>query len=96
MITASDLKALAYATANTGMDELSAAGVIPYGDQSSWRRFNDNLDIFIIKLPSDRLEKFAGLMNVKAGLSPEPPEDRVHSIHNVRPMQADARHDPRI
>ncbi len=69
MITASDLKAVAYAAANTSMDELAAAGVIKYGDQSLWRRFNDNLDIFIIKLPADRLEKFTHFMNEKAGLS---------------------------
>lgn len=65
MITASDLKALAYATANTSMDELAGAGVIKHGDNSSWRRFNDNLDIFIIKLPADRLAAFADLMNRK-------------------------------
>lgn len=67
MITASNLKALAYATANTSLEDLMKAGVIPTGDNSSWRRFNDNLDIFIIKLPAARLEAFADLMNRKAG-----------------------------
>jgi hypothetical protein len=70
MITATDLKALAYAAANTSFDDLMKAGVIPTGDNSSWRRFNDNLDIFIIKLPAPRLEAFADLMNRKAGFEP--------------------------
>lgn len=65
MISAAELKALAYATANTSMDELAGAGVIKHGDNSSWRRFNDSLDIFIIKLPADRLEAFADLMRRK-------------------------------
>jgi hypothetical protein len=65
MISASELKALAYATANTSMDELSGAGVIRQDDHSSWSRFNSNLDIFIIKLPAESLEAFAALMNRK-------------------------------
>lgn len=67
MFTAALLKELAYCAANTSMDELAGAGVIKHGDQSSWRRFNDNLDIFIIKLPADRLAAFADLMNRKTG-----------------------------
>jgi hypothetical protein len=67
MISAADLKALAFATANTSREELTEAGIIPTGDNSAWHRFNDNLDIFIIKLPAPRLEAFANLMNRKAG-----------------------------
>lgn len=65
MFTASSLKELAFCTANTSMDELAGAGVITHGDEVAWRRFNTNLDIFIIKLPAVRLEAFADLMNRK-------------------------------
>ncbi|MCB1423184.1 MAG: hypothetical protein KDJ69_12110 [Nitratireductor sp.] len=46
---------------NIDLDELERAGVIHPGNKdrggSSWKRFNDEPLIFILKLPTERFEK---------------------------------------
>lgn len=44
--------------------DLEEAGVITPGARggSDWTRFNNNLTTFVLKLPEDRLAKFAALI----------------------------------
>lgn len=64
------LKRLAYFLANTDMSELVEAGIINEGDNDRWRRFNNDFDVFVIKLPDDRREKLADLINDRLGFRP--------------------------
>jgi len=64
---ASVLKKLAYFLANTDMSELVEAGIINEGDNDRWKRFNNDFDVFVIKLPDDRREKLADLINDRLG-----------------------------
>ncbi|WP_077961673.1 hypothetical protein [Ensifer adhaerens] len=61
------LKRLAYFLANTDMSELVEAGIINEGDNDRWKRFNNDFDVFVIKLPDDRREKLADLINDRLG-----------------------------
>ncbi len=61
------LKRLAYFLSNTDMSELVEAGIINEGDNDRWRRFNNDFDVFVIKLSEDRREKLADLINDRLG-----------------------------
>jgi hypothetical protein len=53
---------------NLDLKELEDAGIIIRGANggSDWRRFNNDVGTFILKLPEDRLEKLAVLVSSKA------------------------------
>jgi len=55
----------AYAWSNVERDELEKAGVMlpKQTGGSDWLRFNDDPMTFILKLPPDKLEKLAGVIN---------------------------------
>ena len=70
MITAQFLTRFAYAIGNLSFDDLADAGVLKRGPDgkpaiggSDWRRFNDDLVTFIIKLPPIRIAALARLIN---------------------------------
>ena len=53
MITATQLRDFAFFLSNTSRWELEKAGIItpgPSGD-TAWKRFNNDFDVFVIKLP---------------------------------------------
>lgn len=62
------LKRLAYFLANTDMSELVEAGVITEGNNDQWKRFNNDFDVFVIKLNDDRRQKLCDLINDRLGL----------------------------
>ena len=65
---AKNLKRFAYFLANTDMSELVEAGIINAGDNDRWKRFNNDFDVFVIKLPDDRRQKLCDLINDRLGL----------------------------
>ncbi len=64
-MTAAELYRLASVWANISRDMLVHAGVIDEGASggSSWKRFNDDPIVFILKLPANRLEALAKLLS---------------------------------
>ncbi|PDT55069.1 MULTISPECIES: hypothetical protein [Sinorhizobium] len=57
MITATQLRDLAFFLSNTSRWELEKAGIItpgPSGD-TAWKRFNNDFDVFVIKLSGEKL-----------------------------------------
>ncbi|MCO5152538.1 MULTISPECIES: hypothetical protein [unclassified Shinella] len=62
------LKRLAYFLANTDMSELVEAGVITEGNDDQWKRFNNDFDVFVIKLNDDRRQRLCDLINDRLGL----------------------------
>lgn len=62
------LKRLAYFLANTDMSELVEAGVITEGNNDQWKRFNNDFDVFVIKLNDDRRQKLCNLINDRLSL----------------------------
>lgn len=65
MMTAPELRKLAYVLANINKHQLEEGDVVKK-DQvggSDWNRFTDDPVMFIIKLPDDRLEKLMDLIN---------------------------------
>lgn len=69
-IVAADLRHVAYSLCNFNADQLIKAGVLmadtkgnPAVGGSDWTRYNNDPLIFIIKLPNDRLENLASLIN---------------------------------
>lgn len=65
---ANNIKRLAYFLANTSMSELVEAGIITEGNNTQWSRFNHDFDVFVLKLPDDRRQKLADLINDRLGL----------------------------
>jgi len=65
---ANTLKRFAYFLANTDMSELVEAGIINDGDHDRWKRFNNDFDVFVIKLTDDRRQKLCDLINDRLGL----------------------------
>jgi hypothetical protein len=65
MITATQLRDLAYFLSNTSRWELEKAGIIsqgPSGD-TAWKRFNNDFDVFVIKLSAERLSALADMIS---------------------------------
>jgi hypothetical protein len=65
MITASQLRDLAYFLSNTSRWELVKADIIsegPSGD-TAWRRFNNDFDVFVIKLSGEELAALTDMIN---------------------------------
>ena len=55
---------LASQWSNISKDQLIAAGVIGAGQGGSdWKRFNDDPMMFLLKLPSDRMQLLCDLLN---------------------------------
>ncbi|MGX5827397.1 hypothetical protein [Mesorhizobium sp. 43Arga] len=52
---------------NLDLSDLEQAGVINPGTDggSDWRRFNNDIGTFVLKLPSDRLDKLVGLIEAR-------------------------------
>ncbi|RVK94000.1 hypothetical protein CN150_19135 [Sinorhizobium meliloti] len=66
MITATQLRDFAFFLSNTSRWELEKAGIIspgPSGD-TAWKRFNNDFDVFVIKLSA---EKLTAMTNMIAG-----------------------------
>ncbi|MDX0406915.1 hypothetical protein GOC62_18795 [Sinorhizobium medicae] len=66
MITAAQLRDFAFFLSNTSRWELEKAGIIapgPSGD-TAWKRFNNDFDVFVIKLSA---EKLAAMTDMIAG-----------------------------
>jgi hypothetical protein len=64
------LKRFAFFLSNTDMSELVEAGIINAGDYYGWKRFNNDFDLFVIKLNDDRRQKLCDLINDRLGLRP--------------------------
>ncbi|RVH05059.1 hypothetical protein CN217_26525 [Sinorhizobium meliloti] len=65
MITATQLRDFAYFLSNTSRWELEKAGIIapgPSGD-TAWKRFNNDFDVFAIKLPGEKLTALTDMIN---------------------------------
>lgn len=65
MLAASNLKDIAFFLSNTSRWELEKAGIItegPSGD-TAWKRFNNDFDVFVLKLPADRLNALTDMIN---------------------------------
>jgi hypothetical protein len=65
MITATQLRDFAFFLSNTSRWELEKAGIItpgPSGD-TAWKRFNNDFDVFVIKLPAERLGALADMIS---------------------------------
>lgn len=65
MITATQLRDLAFFLSSTSKWELEKAGVIaggPSGD-TAWKRFNNDFDVFVIKLPQQKRNVLAGMIS---------------------------------
>ncbi|RVE84735.1 hypothetical protein [Sinorhizobium meliloti] len=65
MITATQLRDFAFFLSNTSRWELEKAGIItpgPSGD-TAWKRFNNDFDVFAIKLSAEKLVALADLVN---------------------------------
>ncbi|MDX0553562.1 hypothetical protein GOL37_17380 [Sinorhizobium medicae] len=66
MITTTQLRAFAFFLSNTSRWELEKEGIIspgPSGD-TAWKRFNNDFDVFVIKLSA---EKLAAMTDMIAG-----------------------------
>jgi len=52
---------------NLDLSDLEQAGVINPGDNggSDWNRFNNDFGTFVLKLPSDRLDRLVGLIEAR-------------------------------
>ena len=52
---------------NLDLSDLEQAGVITPGANggSDWTRFNNDFGTFVLKLPSDRLDKLVGLIEAR-------------------------------
>jgi hypothetical protein len=63
-MTPTELKSLAFNWSNTPRDALEDAGIMKRGQVggSDWKRFNDDPMMFILKLPSDKLEALAKVL----------------------------------
>lgn len=68
-LSSKTIRRFAFAAANIDRSELESYGVIEQHDDDKWRRFNNNIDIFILKLSAHRLLSFTSLMNHKMGTS---------------------------
>jgi hypothetical protein len=65
MITASQLRDFAFFLSNTSRWELEKAGIItpgPSGD-TAWKRFNNDFDVFVIKLSAEKLSALADMIS---------------------------------
>jgi len=65
MITATQLRDFAYFLSNTSRWELEKAGIIapgPSGD-TAWKRFNNDFDVFAIKLSAEKLGALSDMIN---------------------------------
>ncbi|MDW9473176.1 hypothetical protein [Sinorhizobium meliloti] len=65
MITATQLRDLAFFLSNTSRWELEKAGIItpgPSGD-AAWKRFNNDFDVFVIKLSAEKLVALADMIS---------------------------------
>lgn len=64
MITATQLRDLAFFLSNTSKWELEKAGVIAEGPSSdkAWQRFNNDFDVFVIKLSAAKLKALADMI----------------------------------
>ncbi|MDW9787700.1 hypothetical protein CN071_17815 [Sinorhizobium meliloti] len=70
MITTTQLRDFAFFLSNTSRWELEKAGIIspgPSGD-TAWKRFNNDFDVFVIKLSAEKLtamtDMIAGYLQV--------------------------------
>ncbi|MDW9726343.1 hypothetical protein GOB91_29280 [Sinorhizobium meliloti] len=65
MITATQLRDLAFFLSNTSKWELEKAGVIAEGPSSdkAWQRFNNDFDVFVIKLQPQKRNVLAGMIS---------------------------------
>ncbi|ASP77439.1 hypothetical protein CN138_09270 [Sinorhizobium meliloti] len=64
MITAAQLRDFAFFLSNTSRWELEKAGIIapgPSGD-TAWKRFNNDFDVFVIKLSAAKLKALADMI----------------------------------
>ncbi|QKN14751.1 hypothetical protein HR059_09835 [Sinorhizobium meliloti WSM1022] len=64
MITAAQLRDFAFFLSNTSRWELEKAGIIapgPSGD-TAWKRFNNDLDVFVIKLSAEKLKAMTDMI----------------------------------
>ena len=68
MFDANLLKRFAYFLSNTDMSELVGAGIITEGNNDQWKRFNNDFDVFVIKLSDDRRQKLSDFINDRLGL----------------------------
>ncbi|TPK59066.1 MULTISPECIES: hypothetical protein [unclassified Mesorhizobium] len=52
---------------NLDLSDLEQAGVIKPGANggSDWKRFNNDIGTFVLKLPSERLDKLVGLIEAR-------------------------------
>jgi hypothetical protein len=67
-ISAADLRTLFSILHNLDAYDLASAGVTVSADAvggSDWTRFNNDIGVFVLKLPPDRLEKLAALIQYK-------------------------------
>ncbi len=65
MITAAQLRDFAFFLSNTSRWELEKAGIItpgPSGD-TAWKRFNNDFDVFVIKLSAEKLSALADMIS---------------------------------
>lgn len=64
-MTAANLRELFMTLMNLDLSDLERAGVIApdANGGSDWTRFNNDIGMFVVKLPSDRREKLASLIN---------------------------------
>ncbi|MDW9722134.1 hypothetical protein GOB91_07160 [Sinorhizobium meliloti] len=64
MITTTQLRDFAFFLSNTSRWELEKAGIIspgPSGD-TAWKRFNNDFDVFVIKLSAEKLTAMADMI----------------------------------
>ncbi|MDX0789260.1 hypothetical protein GOD70_22490 [Sinorhizobium medicae] len=64
MITAAQLRDFAFFLSNTSRWELEKAGIIapgPSGD-TAWKRFNNDFDVFVIKLSAEKLKALTDMI----------------------------------
>lgn len=74
MMNRNYLEMMAYFYANTDRAKLEAAELIPSGKagDTAWKRFNHDFDIFILKLPSEKQERLAGMIDEYCARSMHP------------------------
>ncbi|ASP84284.1 hypothetical protein [Sinorhizobium meliloti] len=64
MITTKQLRDFAFFLSNTSRWELEKAGIIspgPSGD-TAWKRFNNDFDVFVIKLSAEKLKALTDMI----------------------------------
>lgn len=73
MLTAETLRLIGFFYANTGRDMLEIHGIIPAGPSgdAQWKRFNNDFDIFLLKLTPAKLDTLCRMINeyISQGLS---------------------------